>query len=237
MIYAQIMAGGTGKRMGNTPLPKQFLSLGDKPVIVHTVEKFILSDRFDLIFVSTPEAWLDYTAEIFEKYNVSDSRLRIIAGGAERNDTLMNAIKYIKENNGLNQDDVILVHDAVRPFITKRIIDDNLDAMETYKAVDTVVPAFDTIVRANEGEILEIPIRDEMYQGQTPQTFNIQVFLDSYGKLTEEEKAILSDSAKIVLLAGEKVGIVQGEVSNMKITTPYDLKIANAIISKGHSAN
>jgi 2-C-methyl-D-erythritol 4-phosphate cytidylyltransferase len=234
MIYAQIMAGGIGKRMGNTPLPKQFLMLGKKPIIVHTIEKFTLNHKFDWILVSTPEPWMDYTKEIFEKFGVNDERIRIIAGGSERNDTLENAIKYIEEVNGLNEEDIIVTHDAVRPFITKRIIDDNIKGLENYKAIDTVVPAFDTIVRGDGTEISEIPVRDEMYQGQTPQSFQIKALQKSFSKLTLEQKAILSDSCKIVLLGGEKVGMVTGDVSNIKVTTPFDLKIANAIILEGH---
>jgi len=236
MIYAQIMAGGIGKRMGNVPLPKQFLMLGSKPIIVHTVEKFILNNQFDLIIVSIPELWMDYTQEIFNKYKIKDDRVRVIAGGKERNDTLQNAIDYIKETNGLNDEDAIIAHDAVRPFITKRIIDDNIKALESYSAVDTVIPAFDTIVRGNGKEVIEIPVRDEMYQGQTPQSFNIKALQKSLDMLSLEQREILSDSAKIMLLNGQKVGMVAGELSNIKVTTPYDLKIANAILSTGHVA-
>jgi 2-C-methyl-D-erythritol 4-phosphate cytidylyltransferase len=234
MIYAHIMAGGIGKRMGNMPLPKQFYKLGSKPIIVHTVEKFILNSQFELIIVSIPKAWIDYTEEIFEKFDVTDARIRIIEGGAERNDTLEKALEFIKETNGINEDDFIVAHDAVRPFVTKRIIDDNINALKEYNAVDTVIPASDTIVRGDGKEVTEIPVRDEMYQGQTPQSFNILKFIESYSKLSDEQKVILSDSAKIVLLSGENVGMVDGDLSNMKITTPYDLRIANAILSEGH---
>lgn len=234
MIYAHIMAGGIGKRMGNTPLPKQFLKLGSKPIIVHTAEKFILNSKFEMIIVSTPEEWIAYTKQIFEKYGLSDERIKIIAGGAERNDTLEKAITFISENNRINAEDKIIVHDAVRPFVSKRIIDDNIKALESYNAVDTVIPAFDTIVKGDGGEIHEIPDRALMYQGQTPQGFNIQHFMNSFAKLTVEQKKVLTDSAKISLITGEKVGMVNGDLSNMKITTTYDLKIANAILSEGH---
>ncbi|MDT2681916.1 2-C-methyl-D-erythritol 4-phosphate cytidylyltransferase [Enterococcus gallinarum] len=237
MIYAHIMAGGTGKRMGNTPLPKQFLNLGNKPIIIHTVEKFLLNDEFSLIIVSTPEIWIEYTKEIFEKYGIADERLEIISGGRERNDTLVKAIEFIEKNKGLNNDDVIIAHDAVRPFISKRIIDENINALKKYNAVDTIVSAYDTIVKSNGDEIIDIPIRDFMYHGQTPQSFNIQKFKKCFEKLSDEEKKSLSDSCKIMLLGGEKVGVVMGEHSNIKITTQYDLKIANAIIERAHSVS
>lgn len=236
MLYAQIMAGGIGKRMGNVPLPKQFLMLGTKPIIIHTIEKFMLNNQFDMILVSIPESWTDYTNEIIEKYKLKDDRIRVIAGGKERNDTIQNAIDYIKKNTGLNDDDWIVAHDAVRPFITKRIIDENIKASSYFEAVDTVIPAFDTIVRGDGTEVSEIPMRNEMYQGQTPQSFKIKAFQEGFSALSDEQKGTLSDTAKIILLSGKKVGMIAGELSNIKITTPYDLRIANAILSTSHNA-
>ncbi|WP_412988773.1 2-C-methyl-D-erythritol 4-phosphate cytidylyltransferase [Pediococcus siamensis] len=230
-IYAQILAGGKGTRMGNTAMPKQFLPLGNKPILIQTVEKFTLEDRFKAILVVCPADWLTHTKDLIRKY-VTDPRVVVITGGSERNDTLMNGIAYIEKTFGLKDEDAVVTHDAVRLFITKRIIDDNITAVQKYAAVDTVVPAIDTIVRGKDNAIEEIPIREYMYQGQTPQSFNIKKLKAAFGQLTEAQKAILSDSCKICLLAGEEVHMVRGEVSNIKITTPYDLKIARAIVEK-----
>lgn len=234
MIYAQIMAGGIGKRMGNVPLPKQYLMLGTKPIIVHTIEKFILHTEFELILVSVPSDWISYTEDILKKYGVSDARLRIISGGAERNDTLDNALKYIENYQELQDDDLLITHDAVRPFVTRRIIEDNIKALSDHEAADTVIPAFDTIVEGKNGEVSAIPVRDLMYQGHTPQSFRINSLKESLSKLSVEERQKLSDSAKIMLLDGKKVKMVESEVSNIKITTPYDLTIANAILENIH---
>lgn len=234
MIYAQIMAGGVGKRMGNVPLPKQFLMLGSKPIIIHTIEKFILHAEFELILVSVPTDWISYTEDIVKKYGVSDSRIRIISGGAERNDTLDKALRYIEEHGGNGVDDLLITHDAVRPFITRRIIEDNIKALKDYDAADTVIAAFDTIVEGKDGEISSIPVRDLMYQGHTPQSFRISSLKESLAKLTIKERQKLSDSAKIMLLDGKKVKMVESEVFNIKITTPYDLTIANAILENIH---
>ena len=228
MIYAQVMAGGIGSRMGHTERPKQFLNLADKPIIIHTLEKFSLIAEFDKIIVSIHPKWMQYAKDLIAKY-IDDQRIVVIEGGAERNDTVMGAINYIKDNFGLNADDVLVMHDAVRPFISRRIIMDNIEAAKVYKAVDTVIGATDTIVRAKDGMITDIPVRDEMYQGQTPQTVNITAFETQYNNMTEEERNILSDSAKVMLLAGHKVGIVAGDESNTKVTRPYDLRIANII--------
>ncbi|MBC1537059.1 2-C-methyl-D-erythritol 4-phosphate cytidylyltransferase [Listeria sp. FSL L7-1485] len=232
MIYAQILAGGKGTRMGNVSMPKQFLPLNGKPTIVHTVEKFILNTRFDKVLISSPKEWMNHAEDNIKKY-ISDDRIVVIEGGEDRNETIMNGIRFVEKTYGLTDEDVIVTHDAVRPFLTHRIIEENIDAALETGAVDTVIEALDTIVESsNHNFITDIPVRDQMYQGQTPQSFNMKKVYNHYQNLTMEEKQILTDACKICLLAGEKVKLVKGEIFNIKITTPYDLKVANAIIQE-----
>lgn len=231
MIYAGILAGGLGTRMGNVPMPKQFLLLNEKPILIHTVEKFILNPRFDKIIIASPKEWLNYTQDILKKFKIDLSHVVVVEGGSERNDTIMNIIKHIENENGLNDDDIIVTHDAVRPFLTHRIIEENIEMGIKYGAVDTVIGAIDTIVESEDHQFIsDIPRRDMMYQGQTPQTFNIKALKNLYYKLSEEQKEILTDACKIFTINGEKVKLVRGEIFNIKITTPYDLNVANSII-------
>lgn len=237
MIYAGILAGGIGSRMGNVPLPKQFLDLDNKPIIVHTVEKFLLENKFNKIIIATPEKWIEHTKNIFSKHNIDLNKIVVIEGGTDRNETIMNIIKYIENNHGTNDDDIIVTHDAVRPFLTHRIISENIKMAQEYGAVDTVINAIDTIVTSSDGKtISNIPVRDEMYQGQTPQSFNIKLLKDAYYSLSDEQKKVLTDACKIIVEQGENVYLVKGELFNIKVTTPYDLKVANSII-KGGIAN
>ena len=232
MIYAGILAGGKGTRMGRTELPKQFLTIGTRPILIHTLEQFLMSNKIDKIIVATPENWRTYTDDIIEKYYPQNKKIVIVNGGTTRNETIMNICKYIKQDSK-DEENIIVTHDAVRPFITQRIIEDNVEAIlnKEIDAVDTVMPAFDTIVEAKQSEIItDIPIRDYMYQGQTPQTFRVNELMDNYNSLTEDEKNILTDAIKIYVLKNKKAQIVKGETFNMKITTAYDLKIANAIV-------
>ncbi|EAD5843484.1 TPA: IspD/TarI family cytidylyltransferase [Listeria innocua] len=232
MIYAQILAGGKGTRMGNVSMPKQFLPLNGKPIIVHTVEKFILNTRFDKILISSPKEWMNHAEDNIKKY-ISDDRIVVIEGGEDRNETIMNGIRYVEKTFGLNDEDIIVTHDAVRPFLTHRIIEENIDAAIETGAVDTVIEALDTIVESSNHEyITDIPVRDQMYQGQTPQSFNMKKVYNHYQNLSAEKKQILTDACKICLLAGDQVKLVKGEIFNIKITTPYDLKVANAIIQE-----
>ncbi len=231
-IFAAILAGGIGTRMGNVEKPKQFLTIAGKPIIVHTVEKFYANDAISQIIVLTPKQWINHTKDLLDKYLPDTSQIHVIEGGADRNQTIMNAIAFIETNYQLDDDTVILTHDSVRPFVSHRIIEENVACMQKYDACDTAVAATDTIVKSNDaGEyIVEIPERKLMYQGQTPQTFKAKKLKETYLSLTEEEKATLTDACKIMTLKGEKVYLVEGEVSNMKLTYPYDLKVAEALI-------
>lgn len=233
MIYAEILAGGKGTRMGNTEMPKQFLMLGKKPIFIHTVEQFLMNKRIDKVFICCPEEWVSYTKDTLKRYISNTDKIIVVKGGQTRNDTILNGCHFIEENYGIQDDDIILTHDAVRPFLTQRIIDDNIDGALKYGAVDTVVEAFDTIVHSKKGQIItDIPVRSEMYQGQTPQSFNIKLLMSFFDSLTEDEKDILTDACKALVIKGIDVHLVKGEVSNIKITTQYDLKVANGLVEE-----
>ena len=231
MIFAAILAGGIGSRMGGTDTPKQFLTLGNKPVIIHTIEKFVINENIDKTIVLTPKNFINHTNNLIEQYIGENDDIIVIEGGETRNDTLMNSINYIDDNFGIDDDSIILTHDSVRPFVTHRIIEDNIEAARRYGACDTVIPATDTIVESVNGTTIEsIPVRDYYYQGQTPQSFNIKKLFNLINSLTEDEANILTDACKIFTLKDEDVHLVNGEVTNIKITYPYDLKLANTIL-------
>lgn len=192
MIYAGILAGGIGSRMGNVPLPKQFLDIDNKPILIHTIEKFILVSEFNEIIIATPAQWISHTQDILKKYNITDQRVKVVAGGTDRNETIMNIIDHIRNTQGINDDDVIVTHDAVRPFLTQRIIKENIEVAAKYGAVDTVIEAIDTIVMSKDKQnIHSIPVRNEMYQGQTPQSFNIKLLQDSYRALSSAQRNLI----------------------------------------------
>ena len=231
MIYGVILAGGIGSRMGSIEKPKQFLSIGEKPVIIHTVEKFRLIKEFDEVLVLCPDDWTEYTDELIENHIPDRTSIKVLYGGPTRNETLMNAIRYIESKGYLDDETVIVTHDAVRPFVTLRILQENIRAMEQCDACDTVIPATDTIVESlNHEDISTIPDRKFLYQGQTPQTFKAKKLKYLYENLTEEEKNILTDAAKIFVIKGESVKLIRGETFNIKITYPYDLTVAEALI-------
>lgn len=230
-IYGVILAGGIGSRMGNVEKPKQFMEIGKKPIIIHTIEKFVLNPKFEKVIVLSPRQWIKYTQDVIKKYIFEQEKIDVIEGGVTRNETIMNSIHHINKKYGLDDDTIIITHDSVRPFVTHRILEDNIRMAEEIGACDTVIPATDTIVQScNHEFIANIPDRSQMYQGQTPQSFKAKKLLDIYMALTTEEKEILTDACKIYVLKGEKVGLVEGEVFNIKITYPHDLRVAESLL-------
>lgn len=232
MIFGAILAGGVGSRMNIADRPKQFLQLGDKPIIVHTLEKFLLCSRLDKVYVGVHPNWLLHMQDLLDKY-VPDQKdmVAIVPGGGDRNNTIMNIADQIEADFGASDDHIIVTHDSVRPFVTMRIIEENIDGAMQYGAVDTVVEATDTIVVSEDGKVItEIPNRKKMFQGQTPQSFNLKMLKELYHDLSKEEKEILTDACKICVVRNKPVHLVRGEVSNLKITTISDYKIAQAMI-------
>ena len=230
-VYGVILAGGQGTRMGNSDKPKQFLEVGGRPILIHTVEKFAVNPDFQQIIVLAPKQWLAYTKDIIKKYIRNHERIVIIEGGNTRNETIMNAVQYIEDAGCLTEDTIIVTHDSVRPFVTYRIIEENIRYAKECGAFDTVIPASDTIVESRDGSFISnIPERKMMYQGQTPQSFKAKKLREIYKSLTEEERGILTDACKIYVLKNEPVHLEEGDVSNIKITYPHDLRVAEAIL-------
>ena len=232
MIFGAIVAGGIGSRMNISNVPKQFMTLGNKPIIIHTLEKFILCERIDYIYIGVHPSWTIYMSDLLIKYKLDKENIFIVPGGDTRNNTIINIINAAEEKFGDDENHIIVTHDAVRPFVTIKMIQDNIDAALKHGACDTVAPAVDTIVESKGGEVISsIPDRNYLYQGQTPQSFNMKKLKNIYNSLSNEEKSLLTDACKIFLLRNESVYLVKGESSNIKITTVGDYKVAQAMVN------
>lgn len=230
-VFGVVLAGGKGTRMGNVEKPKQFMEIGAKPIIIHTIEKFVVNGTFEKVLVLSPKQWIKHTQDLVKKYIPNSENVVVIEGGITRNETIMNSISYIEQIGRLNDDTVIVTHDSVRPFVTHRILEENIKYAMEIGACDTVIPATDTIVESVDHNLISnIPDRSTMYQGQTPQSFKAVMLRNLYEGLTEEERDILTDACKILVIKGEKVHLVEGEVSNIKITYPYDMRVAEALL-------
>ena len=126
MVYGIVLAGGIGSRMGGDK-PKQYLTLKGKPVIIYTIEKFFTYPDFEKVIVLCPSQWVEHTKDLIKKHIApAQNKVCVIEGGATRNETIMIAVDYIEQNFGLDDDTIIVTHDAVRPFVTHRIIEESI---------------------------------------------------------------------------------------------------------------
>lgn len=233
MNFAVVLAGGHGIRMGATDKPKQFQLLADKPIFIHTLEKFVLMPEFEKVLLLCPSEWIEASKDLVATHFPNINKVVVIGGGKTRSETVKNAIFWVSSNYPEDTDAVLVTHDSVRPFVTYRIIQDNLAALAQYEACDTVIPASDTIVTSKDGQLIsDIPVRNNMYQGQTPQSFRLHALKEVYETLSAEEEEQLTDACKAFILRGKPVALVNGEPFNIKITYPVDLRIAHALLGQ-----
>ena len=233
MNFAAILAGGHGTRMGATDKPKQFQMLAEKPIFIHTIEKFSLMPEIEKVILLCPPEWVEAAKDMITNFALNEEKLAVIAGGSSRSGTIQNAIAWVEENYDVDESTVLITHDSVRPFVTYRIIQDNIAALENCDACDTVIQASDTIVESLDGKsISNIPVRSNMYQGQTPQSFKLLALKEIYAQLSEDQEAQLTDACKAFVLCGKEVSLVEGEPFNIKVTYPVDLRIAHALLGQ-----
>ena len=233
MNYAVLLAGGTGTRMKSHSIPKQFLEIGGEPILKLTVDKFLSCPDIDHIIVAAPTIWISHTNDILS--NERFKNINICEGGATRQESLYKAVKYIETIFDTNDDDIIISHDVARPFVSLRVIEENIKLIKQYDAIDTVIPATDTIVESNDKILInKIPDRRNMYQGQTPQTFKRKKYLEIYESLDKKYLETVTDAAKILVDHNCTVGLVRGDEFNIKITTEYDLRIANFLLEANY---
>lgn len=230
MIYGLILAAGSGKRMGEK-IPKQYMKVGEKTIISLTVRRFIESGYFDKLLVLVPEDRLKYTEKILAEDFGGNNDIDVIIGGELRNDTIIKGINFIEERYGLDDETLLITHDGVRPFVDEETLAANINALKLHDVCDTVIPATDTIIKSEKGDYLdEIPDRKYLYQSQTPQSFKAKKFREYYLSLDEAERLELTDAIKVFAIKKEQVYLVKGTSTNIKITYPSEIILAEAIL-------
>lgn len=235
MLYYMIMAGGIGSRMNSPELPKQYLKIDDEPIIVKTIRNFEDFGSFTAGVVCCPIDWIEYTKAMLLEYGISSDSITVISGGKNRNCSVKNGCRFLSKNYNITENDVILTHDAVRPFINSRIIKENVSAVNEFGAANTVMPVYDSIIRSTDSEYLnECVKRDDIYRVQTPQSFRLKELEFVINSLTDDELASYTDVASIFHNKGYNVRLVKGSDNNIKITTPFDLAVAQAIIANSN---
>lgn len=214
---AIILAGGVGSRLGMST-PKQFFKVAGKMVVEHTIDVFERNQHIDEIaIVSNPALVADFENIVLR--NKWRKVKKILKGGAERYYSSLSAITAYQ-----NEDANLIFHDAVRPLVSQRIIDDVVKALDTHRAVNVAVPSADTIIEVDGDFITNIPDRSRLRRGQTPQAFDRQLISDAYDKALKDPNFRTTDDCGVVrtYLPEEPIFVVRGEESNMKLTYRED---------------
>lgn len=224
MISAIILAGGKGKRMGSAII-KQFIDIKGKPIIYYTLKKFSENKKIDNIIVVLPEDEVKYFKEnILKKYELRINK--IVIGGKERQDSVYNALKSLKNSST----DIVLIHDGARPFISERIINEGIKFAEIYGAAAPGVMPKDTIKVKNEKNFsIDTPNRANLVSIQTPQVFKFDEILECHEKIRYNGEKV-TDDTMVVEKYGYSVYLYDGEYTNIKVTTPEDLILAERLI-------
>lgn len=231
MVTAAILAGGKGSRMGSD-MPKQFLHIGGIPVIIRSINAFLDAGQVDNIIVSVCSDYLGYMKELIASHIKSDKEIFLITGGSTRSETLFKIISFMKER-GISKGDVVLTHDAVRPFINERIISDNIEGARKHGACNTCVPAVDTMLISEDGNFIDsVPDRSKLFHAQTPQSFDALKLWNLMSGMDEDIMNTLTDGCSVFTFCSEPVYIVRGETYNIKITYPDDIIRAESIIEE-----
>ncbi len=223
--YAVIVAGGSGSRMGSE-IPKQFLPLAGKPILLHTIERFLTIEEVQIILV-LPEKDIEYWNELIEKVSFEPGKLaaiKIVAGGNSRFQSVKNGLAYIKA------DSLVAVHDGVRPLISSEIIRYSFTIADQSGSAVTSVPLKDSIREVDENKQSRAVERSRFRLMQTPQTFRSEIIKKAF---EVEEQSFFTDCASVLEYAGFQINLIDGSYENIKITTPEDLLIAGALLNRG----
>lgn len=227
MVTAMLFAGGVGRRMNSDDLPKQFIKIGDKPIIVRTMEHFEKHPEVDYIVVACKEDWIDHLNALIEEYKITKVH-SVVPGGATGYASIHNGVletaKFMK-----NPEDIILICDGVRPMLSERLISDSVKFAREYGTSVPVTPSIDSLLFSEDGKFCEKSYeRSSMYITQAPQGYTMEKILWAHSEAERRGITNPVSSSELFIELGEKVRLFEGERINIKVTTHEDLEILNA---------
>lgn len=226
MATALIFAGGTGQRMNTRSKPKQFLELHGKPIVAYTLEHFEAHEQVEQILVVCLESWMDELKGVLRRYDISKVRW-IVPGGKSGHESIYLGLK--KLSGYLSDKEIVLIHDGVRPLITKELISDNIAKAEEYGAAITAEPATESVIESADGVHVDgMPKRSEMYTAKAPQTFRFGLVWEAYQR-AHAEHFLSVDSAHLFHTYDYEMYMIKSTPNNIKITSPADYYIFRAL--------
>ena len=235
MNTAVIFAGGVGSRMRSKDLPKQFLNLHDKPIIIHTLEIFENSPEIDAIVIACVKGWIDYLEKLIQKFNITKVK-KSVPGGDTGQDSIFNGLKAA-EKIGNRDKDIVLIHDGVRPLIKMQTIHDDIASVKKNGSAITSVKVKETMLIVDDDEkIIDIPNRAHSRLARAPQCFYLKDILEAHEKAQASGKHDFIDSCSMMQYYGYDLYLVDGPQENIKVTTPDDFYTMRALLDAKEDA-
>ncbi len=223
---AIILSGGVGSRMGNIGIAKQYFKVNEKTIISYCLEKFQSHPLIDEIIIVAAEDQHEFL------YSYNHAKVKaIVVNGKTRQHSIFNGLKAAI-NISENKDDIVIIHDAVRPLVSDKIIESCISSIGEYDGVMPSIEVKDTIYQSQNGvTIAKLLKRSELYAGQSPESFILSKYYEIHQRVTDEELSNITGSTVIAIQQGLQVKIIAGDERNFKITTPKDLELFQKIIS------
>lgn len=232
MNYAIILAAGVGQRMRNGGLPKQFVKLMGKPIVIYTLEKFEQSEEIDKVIIVCHGSYVDHMQKLLSLYQIRKVA-RVIVGGGDRQSSLKRGLETVTGIGGRDED-IVVIHDGVRPLIHLTTIHENIRVAKLFGCAITVHPVTESVVitETEEADIEDFKKRADTYSMTAPQTFQLGKIVEAYKKVGNagQGEIPLLDAAMVYARTGGDVHLVKEQGANIKITTPEDFYILKAIL-------
>ncbi len=232
MNYAIILAAGVGQRMRNGGMPKQFVKLMGKPIVVYTLDKFEQNEDIDKIVVVCHGDYVEHMTNILKEYNIGKVA-KIVVGGSDRQASLVKGLETIRDIGGLD-DDIVVIHDGVRPLVSNNTIYENVRIAKQSGCAVTVHPVTESVLITEKefASIESFQKRAATYSMTSPQTFHLGKIISAYQNydFRENSELPLLDAAMVYANGGEKVSLVKEQGANIKITTPEDYYVLKAML-------
>ncbi|MEE3404682.1 MAG: IspD/TarI family cytidylyltransferase [Acutalibacteraceae bacterium] len=229
MNIGVIFAGGVGSRMHSKDVPKQFLEIHNKPIIIHTLEYFERNDEIDAVVISCVEEWIPFLEKLLYKYRIEKVK-KVVRGGATGQLSIYNGLRAAKEVAG-DEKSIVLIHDGVRPLISEELLSANIESVKKYGSAITSGIVKETIVIVGEdGMVEQVPSREKSRVAKAPQSFWLDDILEAHGKALSDGVENAIDSCTLMKSYGYRLHMVDGPYENIKITTPDDFYTMRAIL-------
>lgn len=231
MNIAIVFAGGSGVRMG-AGVPKQFLEIEGKPILIHTLRMFEMHHKIDKIYLAVLEDYIPYVWALASEFHIT-KLTKIVGGGSTAMDSIYNALKCAQEENP--EDSIVLIHDGVRPFVGYDVISNNIKGVKEHGSAITSTPCYETVLISEDGgqTVSSLPSRSECYTAQAPQSFYLKDILEAHEitRKANPDYDNIIDSCTLMRSVGKTTHLVEGNRGNIKVTTPIDVYNFRALLN------